>query len=143
MQPEDILDYHIKTSWLAISRMYNQIATRYGLTYSQGNILLIIDREGGTPATQIGPLLGMGSTGLSRLLGSMEENGLIRRKGSASDRRKVMVTLTKKGLEKRKIASDVVKDFNKYLLSEVSRREFATFKKVISKVNTIVESYQK
>ena len=85
MQPEEIIDFHIRHSWHKISRMYNQIAAKYDLTMSMGFILLIIDKEG-TPSTQLGPRMGMEPTSLSRTLKTMEDKNLIYRQTDDIDK---------------------------------------------------------
>jgi DNA-binding MarR family transcriptional regulator len=122
--------------------MYNQLAGEYNMTHTQGYVLLIIDKDGGTPSTSIGPELGMGPTGLTRLLKKMEDDGMICRKGDVSDKRLVRICLTKKGIEKRKMAREVVKDFNSKLLEVISPKEFDIFKTVISKVQNVTETYK-
>jgi len=142
MHPHETVDFHIKTSWHSISKMYNLIAAQYGVTQAVGYVLLIIDEQG-VLATKIGPILGMEATGMSRVLKSMENDGLILRKKDNSDLRKVKICLTPLGIEKRKIASGVVKEFNHSILNEISEKEFSTFKTVIDKIQKVVEKHKK
>ena len=141
MRPEDTIDYHIKCSWHSIAKMYNQIASKYGMTQSVGYVLLIIDQNG-TPATKIGPELGMEPTSLTRLLKSMEDDGLIFRKKDKKDGRVVMVYLTESGIEKRKVARKVVRKFNDLILDEIKKQDFKVFVDVIEKVHQAVEKYK-
>ena len=67
----------IKQGWLAISRMYNNEAINHELTTTTGFVLLNIDSKTGTPSTQIGPLLGMEATSLSRTIKLLEERGIV------------------------------------------------------------------
>ncbi|HMR56503.1 MAG TPA: MarR family winged helix-turn-helix transcriptional regulator, partial [Cyclobacteriaceae bacterium] len=77
MKREETVDYHIRSAWHAIARMYNQQALKYGGTMSIGFALLNIDSDKGTPATKIAPLMGLETRSLTRLLKSMEDKGLI------------------------------------------------------------------
>ena len=142
MRPEETLDYHIKSSWLSISKMYNQIAAKYDMTQAVGFTLLMLDEKLGTFSTKIGPQLGMEATSMTRLLKSMEKDGLIVKESDEHDKRKVRICLTEKGREKRKVAKSVVKKFNKKILEELSEQEFETFKGVINKVQMIVDEYK-
>ena len=142
MRPEETLDHHIKSSWLSISRLYNQLSSKYHLTQAMSYVLMIIDVKKGTPATKIGPLMGTEATALSRLLKNMEVEGLIFRLRDERDRRKVRIFLTGKGLEKRKIAFSVVQSFNNKLNDRLSEKEIETFLKVINKVQLVVDQYK-
>ena len=53
-------------------------------------------------------------------LKNMEEAGLIYREASDDDKRKSLVFLTEDGVEKRKIARDVVLNFNQELYKKLS-----------------------
>jgi DNA-binding MarR family transcriptional regulator len=139
MHPEETVDYHIKSSWHSISRMYNQLASSYNLTQAAGYVLMMIDEHEGTYVTKIGPLLGMEPTSMTRLLKSMENEGLIVRIKEKGDKRKVKVWLTKEGLEKRVVVRKVVKRFNKRILKTIGEGEFGIFKDIIQKVNRIAD----
>ena len=80
--------------------MYNELVAPYGITVSVGFALLNIDVQKGTPSTALGPKMGMESTSLSRVLKSMEKQGLIIREPNPNDRRSVMIKLTESGKEK-------------------------------------------
>lgn len=137
MQPEEIIDFHIRHSWHKISRMYNQIAGKHDLTMSMGFILLIIDKDG-TPSTQLGPRMGMEPTSLSRTLKTMEEKGLIYRQTDEIDKRKVLIFLTDKGLEKRTIARDVIINFNEKLRVKIPKGKLAAYFDVMYRIDKVV-----
>lgn len=125
-----LVDYYIRMNWHKISRMYNNKAEKYGLTISTGYILLIIDKEG-TPSTQLGPKMGMEPTSLSRTLKTMEDNGLIYRKQAPGDYRKVLVYLTDKGVELRKLTKATIVEFNDKLKTKVSPTKLKNFYEVM------------
>ncbi|MEQ8323573.1 MAG: MarR family transcriptional regulator [Vicingaceae bacterium] len=143
MRPDDTVDYHIKSSWLNISRMYNQLASGYDLTQATGYVLLTIEPTTGLHVTKIGPLMGMEATGMSRLLKSMETEGLIYREKDHFDGRKVIIHLTEKGMVKRKLVRKVVRRFNERILEEIGEKEFDFFKGIINKVNQVADEYKK
>ena len=45
------LDYVLRTTWLAVAKMYNEEAAKFGSTMATGFALLSIDPEKGTPST--------------------------------------------------------------------------------------------
>ncbi|OQY02898.1 MAG: hypothetical protein B6I20_06195 [Bacteroidetes bacterium 4572_117] len=125
MDLKETVDFHIKSTWHSITRMYNLIAAQYGLSQTIGYVLINIEKEG-TPATKIAPLMGMEPTSLSRLLKNMEVNGLIFRKGDNLDKRVVRIFLTEKGIAARKISKQTIFNFNDKLLSEVEDKDLQT-----------------
>ena len=139
MRREETVDYHLKTAWHAISRMYNQQAMKYGGTMSIGFALLNIHADEGTPATKIGPLMGLEARSLTRLLKSMEEKGLILRKTDASDKRSVRILLTREGKKRREKARETVLRFNEAVREVVPERKLEVFFDVVQHINRMIE----
>ncbi len=139
MKKEKTVDFHLKWAWHAISRMYNAHASRFDLTMATGYVLLNIDAEYGTPATKIGPLLGMEPRSLVRMLKTLEERGLIRRETDEADKRFVRIYLTKEGRVKREMAREGVIEFNKMIREKIPLDKLVVFFDVIKEINLIVE----
>jgi DNA-binding MarR family transcriptional regulator len=139
MRREETIDHHIKTTWHAIARMYNQQAGKYDLTMSMGFVLLNINTEEGTPATKIAPLMGLEARSLTRLLKSMEENGLIYRQSDANDKRLVKIFLTKEGKQKKERSREVVLKFNDTVRNSVTEEKLNVFFEVLQNVNQLIE----
>ncbi|HAW19519.1 winged helix DNA-binding protein [Salibacteraceae bacterium] len=131
MKSDETIDFHIRWAWLKIAKMYNQEAVKHGLTQSTGFVLLSIDPVKGTPSTQLGPMMGMEPTSLSRTLKSMEERSWIKRKSDATDGRVTTVHLTEEGKRLREISKSTVIGFNKKVLAEVDKASFENFIHVI------------
>ncbi|MCS6967982.1 MAG: MarR family transcriptional regulator [Cytophagales bacterium] len=136
------VDFSVKATWLAIAKMYNALGAAYGITHSIGFVLLNIDKDNGTPATKIAPLMGMEARSLSRILKAMEEEGLIYRKQDEKDRRKVMICLTEEGRTKREASKQVVKEFNKRVRDIVGEEKMQIFFEVIDKIHEVVDAYK-
>ncbi|MGA0557007.1 MarR family winged helix-turn-helix transcriptional regulator [Larkinella sp. VNQ87] len=139
MKKEKTVDYHIKLGWHAISRMYNTYAARYDMTMAIGYVLLNIDLEQGTPATKIGPLLGMEPRSLVRMLKSLEERGWIRRVVDENDKRFVRILLTDAGKEKREIAREGVIQFNNLIRENIPLDKLVIFFDVMKEITRLVE----
>ena len=138
MKPQDTVDYNIKITWHAISRMYNEQASKHGSTAAVGFVLLNIDAKEGSPATKIGPALGMEATSLARMLKNLEEDELIIRVPDQNDKRLVRIFLTDKGKEAREIAKKVVKKFNNVIRESIPENELQIFFEVMEKINKII-----
>jgi MarR family transcriptional regulator, organic hydroperoxide resistance regulator len=139
MKREETIDYHIRSAWHAISRMYNQQASKFDATMSMGFALLVIDAEEGTPATKIAPMMGLEARSLTRLLKSLEEKKLIYREADKSDKRSVRIFLTKEGKRKRELSREKVVRFNEAVMEEVGTEKLKVCFEVLQQVNRIVE----
>ena len=113
------IDASLRTTWNAVSKMYNREASKFDSTMAMGFALLNIEAEG-TPSSSLGPKLGMESTSLSRLLKSMENKKMIKRVPNPSDGRSVLIFLTTFGKEKRDDSRLVVLNFNHVIENQLS-----------------------
>jgi DNA-binding MarR family transcriptional regulator len=133
------IDYVLRATWQAVSRMYNEEAAKYGATMATGFALLSIDRENGTPSTALGPRMGMEATSLTRTLKSMEEKGLIYRKPNPNDGRGVLIYLTDFGKEKRELSKNTVLKFNETVRQNVSPEKLLHFMEVSEIINELIQ----
>ena len=141
MEAEDTIDYNIRKTWYNISKYYNRTANEYMGSMSLGMILLNIDQEEGTPSTQLGPIMGMESTSLSRALNNLEKLKVIERKKDPFDKRKTIIKLTDFGKKRREIAKRTVVDLNNSIFNNLENNEIETFFKVIRKINKVISKY--
>lgn len=132
------IDYILRATWQAISRMYNEEATKYGATMATGFALLSIDKEKGTPSTALGPKMGMEPTSLTRTLKSMEEKGLIIKKKNPNDGRGVLIYLTDYGKEKRALSKSTVIQFNESIKKHISDEKWENFIEVAETINKLI-----
>lgn len=132
------IDYVLRATWQAVSRMYNEEAAKYGATMATGFVLLSIDKEKGTPSTALGPKMGMEATSLTRTLKSMEERGLIIRKKNPDDGRGVLIYLTDFGKEKRELSKNTVLKFNETIKNNISEEKLMHFMEVSQTINDLI-----
>ena len=145
MSKEQTIDYTLRTTWQAVSKMYNEEAKNFGTTMTLGFTLLSIDPKTGTPSTALGPKMGIEATSLSRILKTLEERGFIERKPNPEDGRGVLIHLTTTGLEKRNISKQVVLKFNGVIKNAVSKSQLKAFYEVTDTINELIankEIYQ-
>lgn len=138
MKAEETADFHIKSAWHAISRMYNVYAAQYDMTMAIGYVLLNIDRKG-TPATKIAPALGLEPRSLTRMLKSLEEKNWIRREIDGDDKRIVKVFLTEEGKKKRDLARRGVIEFNTMIQNAVPTEQLKACYETINSISKLVE----
>lgn len=134
------IDYVLRTTWLAVNKMYNEEAAQFETTMATGFALLSIDPENGTPSTSLGPKMGMEATSLSRTLKTMEENGLIERKPNPEDGRGVLIHLTDFGREKRTYSRDRVLTFDTAIRNNVTNEDLEGFYKVTEVINRMISN---
>ena len=135
---EVTIDYALRATWQAVARMYNEEAKNFGSTMAVGFTLLSIDPKTGTPSTALGPKMGMEATSLSRILKSMEEKGLIKRKPNPNDGRGVLIHLTDFGIEKRQDSKGAVIQFNNIVKANISPAKLASFFEVMETIDQLI-----
>ncbi|MGO1787528.1 MAG: MarR family winged helix-turn-helix transcriptional regulator [Sphingobacterium sp.] len=140
MSQNNTIDYFLKTTWQTVANKYNQIASQHGFTQAAGYILINIHRDG-TPVSQIANSTGVKTTSLSRVLNNLEGLGFVYRETSDTDKRSVKVYLTDLGREKRKVAKDVVREFNEYLNRAFEDEERAALIELLQKINQLAGDY--
>lgn len=134
------IDYVLRTTWLAVNKMYNEEAAEFGTTMATGFALLSIDPENGTPSTSLGPKMGMEATSLSRTLKMMEEKGLIERKPNPEDGRGVLIFLTDFGREKRDYSKEKVLTFNNTIKEHITEEKLNHFYEVTELINEMISN---
>jgi DNA-binding MarR family transcriptional regulator len=134
------IDYILRATWQAVSRMYNEEASKYGATMATGFALLSMDKDNGTPSTSLGPKMGMEATSLTRTLKSMEEKGLIIRKKNPDDGRGVLIYLTEFGKEKRDLSKATVLKFNETVKDHITEEKLQHFIEVADTINELIQS---
>ena len=134
------IDYLLRTTWLAVNKMYNEEAAKFDTTMATGFTLLSIDPENGTPSTSLGPIMGMEATSLSRILKRMEELGLIERKPNPKDGRGVLIHLTEFGREKREYSRDRVLIFNETIRKNIPEDKLKHFYEVTEIINELISN---
>jgi DNA-binding MarR family transcriptional regulator len=132
------IDYILRTTWQAVSRMYNEEATKYGASMAVGFALLSIDKEDGTPSSYISNRMGMEPTSLTRTLKTLEEKGLITKQKNPEDGRGVLVYLTELGKEKRELSKSTVLQFNEIVKQNISEEKLKNFVEVAELINDLI-----
>lgn len=140
---EKVIVYQLRHKWLAISKMYNEMAVELGGTMSMAFILLTINDEKGTPVTKIAPRMGMEPNSLSRILKSMEKKGLIYRSKSKKDKRKVYMRLTDYGSQMRDKALEAVFSLESSIHDQINPEKIGHFFEVMNAIPGAMETFKK
>ena len=132
------IDYILRATWQAVSRMYNEEASKFDGSMAIGFALLSIDREEGTPSTKISSRMGMEATSLTRTLKTLEEKGLITRKKNPNDGRGVLIYLTDFGKQMRAQSKETVLKFNESIRKNISGEKLKNFMEVSEIINDLI-----
>lgn len=121
-----------------VNRAYAPLLDKLGITYPQYLVLLVLWESDELTVNQIGERLYLDSGTLTPLLKRMEKAGLLKRKRSAEDERKVIIYLTNEGVSMKEDAYQVPK-----LLMEKNSlplEELISLKKQLDKLIEVYKS---
>ena len=135
---QQTIDYTLRTTWQAVARLYNEQAAHYEGSMAIGFTLLSIDKDKGTPATEISARMGMEATSLTRTLKTLTEKGLIIKRKNPADGRGVLCYLTELGKEKRELSKNTVIQFNQAIKSAISVEKLNHFFEVTETINQLI-----
>lgn len=130
----DNIDLILKSTWLAVSKMYSEMAQDHDATAVQALTLLKIDPKEGTRSTNLGPKMAIEPTSLTRIIKLLEDNGYIYKEKTTNDKREVIIKLTNKGLNSRNLSKEVVVNFNKRVTEKIPNEKLETFKEVMGDI---------
>jgi DNA-binding MarR family transcriptional regulator len=137
------IDYLLRTTWIAIAKMYSEKAAEFNSTMAIGLSLLSIDPKNGSLSMTLGPKMGIEPTSLSRTLSKLDELGLIERIGNNKDKRQVIIKLTPKGLEMRDISKNYVLDFQNRIAEKLTVEEIESLRISLEKIQSITQEINK
>lgn len=132
------IDYILRATWQSVARMYNEEASKFDGSMAIGFALLSIDKEKGTPSSQISNSMGMEATSFTRTLKTLEEKGLIIRKRNPEDGRGVLIYLTDLGKEKREMSKKSVLKFNDIVRKTIPEEKIQQFIEVAETINELI-----
>lgn len=128
------IDLILKSTWLAVSKMYSDLAQDHDATAVQALTLLKIDPKEGTRSTNLGPKMAIEPTSLTRIIKLLEDNGYIYKEKTTTDKREVIIKLTDKGLNSRNLSKEAVVNFNKAVAEKIPHDRLMVFKEVMSQI---------
>jgi DNA-binding MarR family transcriptional regulator len=134
------VDLILKSTWLAVSKMYSELAQDHDATAVQALTLLKIDPKEGTRSTNLGPKMAIEPTSLTRIIKLLEDNGYIYKEKTTNDKREVIIKLTEKGLNSRNLSKEAVLNFNKKVIEKIEPEKMEIFKEVMTDILMIANN---
>lgn len=110
---ENQLCFPVYAASRLITREYQPLLDRLEITYPQYLVLMVLWENDSLPVNDIAKRLILNTNTITPLLKRMEKQGLISRKRSEVDERKVLVQLTEKGKDLQEKASGVPEELIK------------------------------
>ncbi|MDP8012365.1 MAG: MarR family winged helix-turn-helix transcriptional regulator [Thermoplasmata archaeon] len=121
-----------------LGRIYGSVKLKTSLNRTELIIFMIIGENNGISPGKLSNLTGFSKSLITISITNLENAGLIKRK-RASDRRKIEIEITKKGMEKfLKIKDNVDKNFNN-MISKLSKEEIESLSQCLDKMLSIIE----
>ncbi len=112
---ENQLCFPVYAASRLITREYQPFLDRLGITYPQYLVLMVLWEHGNLPVSDIAKTLILNTNTITPLLKRMEKQGLIDRKRSKEDERKVHIELTEKGTQLKDKAAQIPEELIKRL----------------------------
>ena len=106
---EGLLCFAVHSTGFAFNRVYRQPLRKLGLTYPQYLVMVALWSDDNVTVGQLGEQLSLDSGTLTPLLKRLEVMGVLTRRRSEADERRVIVTLTEQGRKLKREAADVTR----------------------------------
>lgn len=133
---ENQLCFPVYAASRLITREYQPFLDKLEITYPQYLVLMVLWEHDGLPVNDIAKKLVLNTNTITPLLKRMEQQGIISRKRSEEDERKVLVKLTKKGNNLQEEAAKIPEELVKRL--SVSDIDFEDLAKLKESLNAII-----
>ncbi len=101
------LCFRLYTASRLLTQAYHPLLSKYGLTYPQYLVLLVLWEKDAQPVNDIARRLFLETNTVTPLLQRMEKEGIITRAKGKKDGRQMIVSLTKEGKALQKKLADV------------------------------------
>lgn len=130
MREKDALD-----SMIFEQIIQKKILSRFKeLSKNQPMVIKIIGMEGKIMPSTIGNYTGMDRSSLTRMIDDLEKKGMVFRENDPEDRRKVLVSLTDKGLECCNYCDEIVNE----ILNFTSEKDAEEYLQSLEKMVTVL-----
>jgi len=131
------LCFALYSSSRGITRLYRPVLSKFGLTYPQYLVMLVLWEREPLTVKDLGEKLFLDSGTLTPLLKRMERQSLLTRERSQGDERQVLISLTEKGKGLKDKAIDIPMKIAEQV--NISQREYislmSSLKKLLKKID--------
>ncbi|MDI9570690.1 MAG: MarR family transcriptional regulator [Pseudomonadota bacterium] len=134
MSNDERLIYLLSITQQALKDYTNRMLANKGgtVTLAQAGILFLLNKKDGQYMSELGQVIGVDSSAMTRLVDRLEKAGLVKRRIDPENRRAISILLTPAGRQEATAALTVIKRINKEIKEDYSPEELNAFKKVLS-----------
>lgn len=123
-----------------LSRQFDDLFKRHGLSHTRYNVLRILrGHDGPVPSGTIAKEMVNREPDITRLLGRLERAGLVQRNRSSQDRRVMLVSLTPEGAALLAMLDEPVLDLHRAQLSHIPDAELRTLSDLLVRARASTE----
>lgn len=134
------LGYLVRKSFRSVSRALEARTSEYGVTASQWHFLRVLWIEDGISQRELSQRVNMREPTTVIAVKRLEKAGLINRKQSPEDGRKINIFLTPKAKALKAKLMPLVEDVNNLATRGMSAKEKSELRRLLTKVNQNLES---
>ena len=109
--------------------------SQHGVTAAQGYTLLALPREDSVNMKQVSEAIGLAGSTMTRMIDQLVRKQLVCRKPDEEDRRVVLVHLSDKGREVRRIVEREIREFFNVALEEIPEDDYPIILGTLERVN--------
>lgn len=131
---ESYLPYLINRAGVRLANAFGEVLESYRITLPMWRVMAALDHRGGQRVGQLAAMTSIEVSTLSRLLGAMEEKGLVLRQRSDEDARTVTVGLTELGARLTGQIIPTALHYEEVALQGFAPRETAALKAMLARV---------
>ena len=133
MKPDDRLIYLLSLAQQTMKEYTNTALSRAGveLTMTQAGILFLLKQKDMRTMSELGEVFDVDNSAVTRLIDSLEKNGLVDWHDSHGDRRSILIHMTPRGLESLEKAKKVIMAVNEELRKGFTPEEVESYKKIL------------
>jgi DNA-binding MarR family transcriptional regulator len=127
--------YLTRITFRSFSRTLERMTLPHGVSAGQWRFLRVLWNEEGLTQRELSRRVGMREPTTVTALNGMEKAGLVRRKPSSKDRRKVHVFLTPRARKLENLLMPCVAEVNRIAAEGLAAKDIATLRKVLLKMS--------
>lgn len=133
MSNDDRLIYLLSIAQQTLKDHTNRTLADKGgkVTLAQAGILFLLKEKDGRYMSEMGQVIGVDNSAMTRLVDRLERAGLVKRQIDPENRRAISILLTPAGRKEAAEALTVIKIINKEIKKDYSPAEVDAFKKIL------------